>query len=256
MSIFKEERWQKIRDIMESEGKVSVSELAEMFGVSSMTIRRDLETISQRGLIERTHGGALLSKDYNLLQAPIMIRLFENVEEKKAIGRATAQLIKRGDKIYIMAGSTTYWVAKAIANRADLTVFTNSLPIANVLCASKDLDVIIVGGLLSHNDYSIVGQHAETMINDLRLDKVIMGTGGIHPVYGITNEYSLKTLTDHTNLSLSDNIIIVADHTKVGRVSTSRTADVSAIRTLVTSRLAPPEIIHGIRQCGVEVILV
>ena len=256
MTIFKEERWQKIRDIMEKDGKVSVSELAKFFGVSAMTIRRDLETIAQRGLIERTHGGALLTKDFNLLQTPIMIRLAENIEEKKAIGRATAQLIKRGDKIYITAGTTTYWVAKAIANRADITVFTNSLPIANVLGPSRDLEVIIVGGMLRHNDYSIVGRTAESMISDLRLDKVIVGTGGIHPDYGVTNEYSLEMMLGHTNLALSDNIIMVADHTKIGRVATSRTNDVSSIRTLVTSRLAPPEIVAGIRKRGVEVILV
>ena len=255
MSIFKEERWQKIRDMMENDGKVSVSALAEIFGVSAMTIRWDLETIAQRGLIERTHGGALLSKDYNTLQTPIMIRLAENTEEKKAIGRAAAQLIKRGDKIYITAGTTTYWVAKAIANRADLTVFTNSLPIANVLGPARDLDVVIIGGMLRHNDYSIVGRSAESMISDLRLDKVIVGTGGIHPEYGVTNEYSLEMMMDHTNLALSDNIIIVADHTKIGRVTTSRTADVRSIRTLVTSRLASPELIEAIRKQGVEVIL-
>ena len=254
MSIYKEERWQKIRDIMENDGKVSVNELAALFGVSAMTIRRDLETIAQRGLIERTHGGALLSKDYNTLEAPIMVRLAENTEEKKAIGRATAQLIKPGDKIYITAGTTTYWVAKAIANRADLTVFTNSLPIANVLGPARDLEVFIVGGMLRHNDYSIVGRFAEAMINDLRMDMVIVGTGGIHPEYGITNEYSLEKWKDHTNLSLSENIVLVADHTKIGRVTTSRTADVTAIRTLVTSRLADPEMIDAIRQRGVEVI--
>jgi len=111
-----------------------------------------------------------------------------------------------------------------------------------------------VGGMLRHNDYSIVGRFAEAMINDLRMDMVIVGTGGIHPEYGITNEYSLEKWKDHTNLSLSENIVLVADHTKIGRVTTSRTADVSAIRTLVTSRLADPEMIDAIRQRGVEVI--
>ncbi len=256
MPVFKEERWQKIRDIMANDGKVTVNELAAMFGVSAMTVRRDLETIADKGLIERTHGGAVLSRDHNLLQEPIEMRLAENAEEKKAIGRAAAQLIKPGDKVYITGGTTTYWVAKALVNRAGLTIITNSLPIANVLCGCKELDVIIVGGVLRHTDYAIVGRFAESMVMDMRMDKVIVGTGGVHPQYGVTNEYSLERMIGGTNLSLSENIIVLADHTKIGRVATSRTADVSQIRTLVTSRLAPPDVIEGIRKCGVEVILV
>jgi DeoR family transcriptional regulator of aga operon len=253
--MFKEERWQKIQDMIAEDGKVEVSELAGLFDVSAMTIRRDLQAMTQKGLIERTHGGAVLSKARNLLSPPIMMRLFERVEEKKAIARATAQLITRGEKIYIAAGTTTYWVARAIANRGDLTVVTNSLPVANLLCASKELEVIVVGGFLRRNEFSMVGHFAENMVRDLRLDKVIVGVGGIHPEHGITNDYPQEMMMDRSYLSVSDNIIIVADHTKIGRVTTSRTADVSAARTLVTSRLAPPDIVECIRQRGVEVIL-
>ena len=207
-------------------------------------------------MIERTHGGAVLSKGRNLLQSPILMRLFDQADEKKAIGRAVAQMIKRGEKIYIAAGTTTYWVAKAIANRSELTIVTNSLPVVNLLCASKDLEVIVVGGFLRRNEFSLVGHFAEAMVHDLRLDKVIMGVGGIHPDYGLTNDYPQEMMMDRSYLSVSDNIIVVADHTKIGRVTTSRTADVSAARTIVTSRLAPPEIVECIRQRGVEVILV
>ncbi len=254
--MFKEERWQKIQDIIANDGKVEVSELAAKFGVSPMTIRRDLQAMTQKGLIERTHGGAVLTKTRNLLQLPVLIRLVEYVDEKRAIGRAVAQMIKRGEKIYIAAGTTTYWVAKAIANRSDLTVVTNSLPVANLLCASKDMEVIVVGGFLRRNEFSLVGHFAEAMVHDLRLDKVIVGIGGVHPEYGLTNDYPQEMMMDRSYLSVSDNIIVVADHTKIGRVTTSRTADVTAARTIVTSRLAPPDIVECIRQRGVEVILV
>ncbi len=254
--MFKEERWQKIQEMIAGDGKVEVQELAGYFGVSTMTIRRDLQAMTQKGLLERTHGGAVLSKARNLLQPPIMMRLFEHVEEKKAIARAAAKLIQRGEKIYIAAGTTTYWVARAIASRSDLTVVTNSLPVANLLCTSKDVEVIVVGGFLRRNEYSMVGHFAEAMVHDLRLDKVIVGAGGIHPDYGITNDYPQEMMMDRAYLSVSDNIIIVADHSKIGRVTTSRTAEVSAARVLITSRLAPPEIVEGIRQRGVEVILV
>jgi DeoR/GlpR family transcriptional regulator of sugar metabolism len=254
--MFKEIRWQKIQEIINNNGKVEVSELAEMFAVSEMTIRRDLQALYQKGLIERTHGGAILTREHNLLQAPILMRISEHLEEKQSIARATAQLIGHGEKIYIAAGTTAYWVARAIANRTDLTVVTNSLPVANLLAPSKDMEVIIVGGFLRRNEYSLVGHFAENMVKDLRLDKVITGTGGIHPEYGLTNEYPQEMMMDRSYLNISDNIIVVADHTKIGRVTTSRTADLNEIQTLVTSHLASIEIVNCIRQQGVEVILV
>lgn len=194
----KEIRWQKIQKILNSDGKVDVGELAEMFSVSEMTIRRDLTAMGQKGLIERTHGGAVLAPERNLLQAPILMRISENVGEKQSIGRAAAQLIKQGEKIYIAAGTTAYWVAKAIANRAGLTVVTNSLPVANLLALSKEMEVIIVGGFLHRNEYSMVGHFAVDMAKDLRLDKVITGTGGIHPEYGLTNEYPQEMMMDRS----------------------------------------------------------
>lgn len=254
--MFKEARWQKIQEMIHANGKVEVDELASEFGVSSMTIRRDLQAMYQKGLIERTHGGAIVAKGRNLLQAPILLRLYELVEEKQAIAQAVAQMIKHGEKIYIAAGTTTYWVAKAIANRDDLTVVTNSLPVANLLTSTQDMEVIVVGGFLRRNEYSMVGHFAENMVRDLRLDKVIMGIGGIHPEHGLTNAYPQEMMMDRSYMNISENIIVVADHTKIGKVSTSRTADLTAAKTIVTSKLASLDTVRLIRQQGVEVILV
>jgi DeoR/GlpR family transcriptional regulator of sugar metabolism len=252
---FKETRFQKIQEIIRNNGEATVEELAETFGVSEMTIRRDLNTMVQKGLIERTHGGAVVTQDRNLLQSPILVRLYENVEEKRAIARTVAQMIKRNEKIYLAAGTTTYWVAREIADRCDLTIVTNSLPIVNLLAPSKDLEVIVVGGFLRRNEYSLVGHFAENMVRDLRLDKVIMGIGGIHPEHGLTNEYIHEVMMDRSYMNISDNIIVVADHTKIGRVGPSRTADLSAAKIVVTSHLAPQDMVDRIRERGLEVIM-
>jgi DeoR/GlpR family transcriptional regulator of sugar metabolism len=254
--MLKEKRWQEIQEIIKNDGEVSVSSLAKNFSVSEMTIRRDLQGMYQKGLIERIHGGAILTKGRNLLQAPILMRLYERIGEKQAIAQAVAQLIRHGEKIYIAAGSTAYWVAKAVAGRSDLTVVTNSLPVANLLAATKDMEVIIIGGFLRRNEFSMVGHFAENMVRDLRLNKVIVGIGGIHPEYGLTNDYPQEMMMDRMYLNISDNVIVVADHTKIGRITTSRTADVTAARMIVTTRLAPPEMVERIRQRGVEVVLV
>ncbi len=254
--MYKETRWQKILEIIQNFGKADVNELARELVVSEMTIRRDLSAMMQQGLIERTHGGAVLPKEHSLLQMPILLRLYEQNDEKKAIAGAVARMIKHNEKIYIAAGTTAYWVAKAIKNRSDLTVVTNSLPVANLLALSKDMEVIVVGGYLRRNEYSLVGPFAESMVHDLRLDKVIMGIGGIHPDYGLTNAYPQEMMMDRAYLSMSDNIVVVADHTKIGRVATSRTADITAAHQIVTTHLAPLDIVERIRKQGVEVVLV
>ncbi len=254
--MFKESRFQKIQEIVNKNGAVKVNELAEILSVSTMTIRRDLQSMLSKGLIDRTYGGAILARQSNLLQMPIVLRLHEHEEEKKAIAQAVGQMIKRGETIYIAAGTTPYWVAKAVANRSDLTVVTNSLPVANLLVASENIEVIMVGGFLQRREYSLVGHFAERMVHDLRMDKMIIGCGGIHPGHGITNEYPEAMMMDRAYMSVSSHVIVVADHTKIGRVTTSYTSPVTAIHTIVTSSLAPIETVEQIRQEGVEVILV
>jgi DeoR/GlpR family transcriptional regulator of sugar metabolism len=254
--MFKESRFQKIQEIVNKNGAVKVNELAEMLSVSAMTIRRDLQSMLDKGLIDRTYGGAVLAKQTNLLQTPILLRIQDQVEEKKAIARAVAQMIKHGESIYIAAGTTTYWLAKAIANRNDLTVVTNSLPVANLLIPSEGIDLIVVGGFLRRKEFSLVGHFAESMVHDLRLDKVIIGCGGVSPEFGITNDYPEEMMMDRAYMSISDNVIVVADHTKIGRVTTSYTRPVNAVHTIVTSSLASLETIEQLRHQGVEVILV
>ena len=254
--MLKEIRWQKIQEIVHKRANAKVSELAEQFGVSQMTIRRDLQALHEKGLIERMHGGASLTTNHNLLQSPVLLRLYEQAAEKQAIARAVARMITLGEKIYIAAGSTTYWLAKAIVSRSDLTVVTNSLPIANLLAFTDEMEVILVGGFLRRREYSLVGHFAENMIRDLRLDKVIMGIGGIHPEHGLTNQYPEEMMMDRAYMNISDHIIVLADHTKFGHVATSRTAEVTGAHTIVTSRQAPADIVERIRQQGVEIILV
>jgi DeoR family transcriptional regulator, aga operon transcriptional repressor len=255
--MLKETRWKKIQEIVDTTGTVKVEELAATLGVSSMTIRRDLQAMFEQNMLERTHGGAMIARERNLLmQPPILMRLKEQSAEKKSIAQAVAQMIKHGETIYLAAGTTTYYVAMAIANRSGLSVVTNSLPVANLLVASQGIEVLVVGGFLRRSEYSLVGHFAESNLRDLHMDKVITGIGGLHPEYGLTNEYPQEMQMDRAYMRISDNVIVVADHTKIGRIATSRTADLAAIRTLVTDQLASPEILQKIRQLGVEVITV
>ena len=255
--MFKEERKRKILEIIESRGKVVVSDLSHEFNVSEMTIRRDLMELSQHTSIERTHGGAVVanhrSKDF---EAPMADRISTYTEEKRKIAAQVAGMIGHGETIFLSSGSTTYWVAKTLLDRSDLTVVINSLILANILARCEDMVVIVVGGFLRRSELSLVGHFAQTTVKDIRVDKVIMGIRGIHPEYGLTSDNLQELMTDRAMMSMSDHVIVVADHTKFGLVAPSRTAPVTAAKTIITTHLAPKDMVASIRQQGVQVILV
>jgi DeoR/GlpR family transcriptional regulator of sugar metabolism len=255
--MYKEERRRRIQKLVESNHNVSVSGLARQFNVSEMTIRRDLAALLAEGAIERTHGGAIPSKLPHRAFVPSMLdRVNDQLEEKQRIAAAVVKMIGRREKIFLSSGTTTYWVAKALLDRDDLTVIVNSLIIANILAQTKDMEVIVLGGFLRRSELSLMGHFVETASKELRVDKVIMGIRGIHPEFGLTSDNPQELMTDRAMMRMSDNVIVVADHTKFGSVATSRTAPVTAARIIVTTWEAPPAIVESVRKQGVQVIQV
>jgi DeoR/GlpR family transcriptional regulator of sugar metabolism len=255
--MFNEERKKRIREIIESRGMAKVSELAQSLNVSEMTIRRDLMELSAHGFIERTHGGAIAA-DYGLtnFEAPMVDRINHFSDEKRKIAAAINRMIGEKETIYLSSGSTTYWIARSIVNRRDLTVIVNSIINAKILAQCEGMQVIVVGGFLRRSELSLVGHIAEKTLKDLHVDKVIMGIRGIDPEYGYTSENPQELLTDRAMLNLSKNVIVVADHSKFGFIAASRTAPITAARTIVTTNLAPIDIVERITAQGVRVIQV
>jgi DeoR family transcriptional regulator, aga operon transcriptional repressor len=255
--MYSEERKQKIREMIESHGQVSVADLAHSLNVSEMTIRRDLMQLSEHGFVERTHGGAVATDyGFNNFEAPMADRINHFSDEKRKIASAIARMIGQKETVYLSSGSTTYWVARYLTDRSDLTVIVNSIINAKILAQCKDMQIIVVGGFLRRSELSLVGHLAETTLKDLHVDKVIMGIRGIDPEYGLTSENPQELMTDRTMLGISNNVIIVADHTKFGFIAASRTAPVTAARTIVTTTLAPAEIVERITRQGVRIVQV
>lgn len=255
--MFKENRQQKIMMQLEKYGSVVITDLADEYKVSTMTIRRDLSEIEVREYARRTHGGAILSIKTKLhAEPPTLDRMDSMREEKQAIAREVMGLIGQREMIFLGSGTTTLFVAMELSNRDDITVVTNSLLILNQLSSSAKMAVIGVGGFLRRRESSMIGHFADNVIQNLRVDKVIMGMRGIHPHFGLTNEDPQELVTDRTILGISDTVIIVADHTKIGYVSTSRTAPITAARKIVTTEKAPAVMIAAIREQGVDVNLV
>ena len=254
--MIKEERLQKIQAIVDKRGNVSVEELANELKKSRMTIRRDLQFLSMNGNIQRTHGGAISSRNENHFQTPFfVVQAKKDVEEKLIIAKRVASMIGRGEKIYLSAGTTTYWLASVLRNRDDLIVLTNSLTNAALLAQNPYIEIIMVGGFLRHKELSLVGHFAETVVSQLHIDKTILGIRGIHPDHGFTSDYPREMMNDRSFMRSTENVIIVADHTKFGHIAASVTAPITVAKTIVTTSKAPPDIVKAIRDQGVEVIL-
>ncbi len=255
--MLKDERQQQIIQELERKGSVMVDELAGHFDVSRMTIRRDLYEIELTNQLKRTHGGAVLpTKISGFNELPTHKRMEMLRDEKLRIAKAVAPMIREKETIFLGSGTTTLYVTRELCNRDDITVLTNAVTVLNELIINGHMQVIAIGGFLRREEQSMIGHFAERVIEDLRVDKVIVGMRGVHPRFGLTNEDPQELMTDRKILGISDDVIIVADHTKIGHVSTSRAAPITAASTVVTSEEAQSELVEAIRAQGVQVIQV
>jgi DeoR family transcriptional regulator, aga operon transcriptional repressor len=251
--MLKKERQREILKVVETTGKAEVEALAAGFNVTEMTIRRDLGELQKSGLLERVHGGALLQNDRRGSELPVYDRLLDQLEIKQRIGQAAAGLVRDGEKIFLGSGSTTMAVAEALGNHRNLTVYTNALSVADGLF-HYPVKVIILGGSLRRTELSLIGDLTEKMIQGIRVDKVIIGIRGIDPVKGLTSDHMEELLTDQAILGISKTIIVVADHTKIGRVAAIRTAPITAISRIVTDKVAQSDVLQAIRLMGVDIL--
>lgn len=247
------ERLDGILHLIENSKHVTVDLICQEFKVSAATARRDLELLSKQGSIQRVHGGAV-ALHKSPPESPVFQRMNIQADCKRRIGMATASLINPGETLFLGSGTTVLEVAKNIKNIGELTVITNSLLVIDELIDCKDITLIDLGGIVRRSEFSIIGSLTEAALSGLYTDKVIIGIHGIDLEQGLTNHYLPETMTDRKLLQMGKKIIIVADHTKCGLISTSQVAPISIINTLVTDGDAPQEFIKGLEDRGIIVL--
>ncbi len=254
-NLLKLERQTQIRKMVEERGRVTVPELSTIFEVSEATVRRDLEELDGEGWVRRTHGGAVRAERASK-EPPIMQRIIEQESEKQRIGEAAAAMIKPGETIFLGSGTTVQEVARNLPEDIQLTVITNSLPVVNYLANFPNIDLIVIGGMLRHSELSMVGHIAEQAVKEFRADKVFMGMHAIDAHHGFTNDFLPETMTDRAILGIAPQVIVVADHTKFGRVSSVLVVAATAAHMIVTDMNAPKECVDELLEMGVEVVQV
>jgi DeoR/GlpR family transcriptional regulator of sugar metabolism len=252
-SLSSTERHKEILNMIHHNKRVSVTDICDRFLISEATARRDLEYMDEHGMIKRVYGGAI-APEAPTLEFPMIDRQDINIDQKRLIGEAAAKLIRNGETIFLGSGTTVLEVARALVNHSGLTVITNSLPILNTL-SKTDNHIIGLGGELRTSELSFIGHVTQQAITEFRADKVIIGTPAISLEHGLTHEFMPETMTDRAVLKISSCVIVVADHTKFGRVATSFLAPIEKVNTVVTDGEIEIQLVESIEERGVKVVV-
>lgn len=254
-SLLKAERLYEIQNHINEKGRATVQELSSRFNVSEATIRRDLEMLHAQRMLRRTHGGAIRIASAPK-EPPIFQRLIEHAEEKARIGARAAQLIQPGETIFLGSGSTVLEVARHLPEDINLTVITNSLPVVNELVKYPEIEIILIGGMLRKSELSLVGHVAEQSIYEFRADRTFMGMYAIDLQSGFTNEYAPELMTDRAILKIARQVIILADHSKFGRISSMLVAPITSAHLIITDTGTPQEYVQALKNMGILVLQV
>ncbi|HTW80958.1 MAG TPA: DeoR/GlpR family DNA-binding transcription regulator [Terracidiphilus sp.] len=255
-----EQRTGLILTSLQQAGSVVVEDLAERFKVSVVTIRRDLDQLEQRGLLRRTHGGAVsieplfyepFKKDRSFLE-----QMERQANEKRRIGRAAAALISPGETIAITPGTTTAEVIRGLPLNSRITVVTNTANIAMELSKRKDVNVFVTGGHLHGEWFSLVGPTAIRSLENMIIHTMFVGADGIDAEWGLSCFSSDEAELNAAMVRHARRHIAVVDHTKLGVVADWRICEAGKLKKLITDTGATDEMVAPFRNLGIEVMRV
>lgn len=241
-----------VRQEVQTKGFASLGELADSFGVSESTIRRDLEFLESTGEARRTHGGVFWTGDTSTM------RVFEDRRDamwpaKAAIGAAAARLVDDHDTILLDGGSTTYELARHLVSRP-LQVVTNSLPVAHLLSSSNSIDLVMIGGFVHGRTAVAIGPLADQMLSSINVAKAFLSVAGITE-RGYFNSDMMLVESEKAMIAAAGKTFVVTDHTKFGRVSLSRLCGLNEVNTVVTDSGLDSQWKSQMESAGVDLVL-
>ncbi len=229
-----------ILERVREQGGVRVADLVRALGVSDMTVRRDLELLQERGLLEKVHGGAASIEGSSKFEPGFTIKSGMMEREKGYIADVAAGMVEPGTAIAISAGTTTFALARRLVDVPGLTVVTNSVPVAEALYKDgrSDQTVILSGGVRTPSD-ALVGPPAVQVIQSLHVDTVFMGVHGMHARSGFTTPNILEAETNRAMIDAGRRLVVLADHTKWGVVGISSIGTLEEAEVLITDSGLP-----------------
>lgn len=244
-----EERQSRVLELLEQGGALRVDQLAERFGVTQVTVRKDLTVLEERGLLQRTHGGAVHAPRA-LYNPSFREKSHLHRHEKQAIARAAATVIEEGDTILLDAGSTILELARLLKRRfRSLYVLTNSLPVTLELAETR-FEVLLPGGNLRARSLALIGPVTEQILEVYHADKAFLGATGVALGHGYSTPNPLGARTKRAMLKASSQAYVLADSSKLGHPTLARFARLEEVHQLFTSAKAPSEFLEGLTRKG------
>ncbi|MGW7789155.1 DeoR/GlpR family DNA-binding transcription regulator [Streptomyces reticuli] len=235
--MFAAERRQLILEMVRANGAVSLRELARVVQTSEVTVRRDVRALEAEGLLDRRHGGAVLPGGFTR-ESGFPQKSHLATAEKTAIADLAAGLVEEGEAIVVGAGTTTQELARRLARVPGLTVVTNSLLVAQALAHANRVEVVMTGGTLRGSNYALVGSGAEQSLQGLRVSKAFLSGSGLTAERGLSTSNMLSASVDRALVQAAAEVVVLADHTKLGTDTMFQTVPTDLITRLVTDE--PP----------------
>ncbi len=251
--MMKQLRHEKILEYIREKKSAEVSSLCQVFNVTDMTIRRDLDELASKGLLVRTHGGAVSSKFSQVQEKPFEVRLISQLAQKRAIARKALTYLAPEDKIFMNSSSTVFCMAQAIDNERSFLIATEATNIANELNTRQNTSVIQIGGELRKNTISCVGHYAEEMIRRFHFDTAFIGINGLDDdgnlFCGSIQEAGIyRAIFDST-----DRIYVLADSSKMGKTDFAYIGKIRNITGLITDKGIETALQRKIEKAGIDV---
>jgi len=253
--VLSEERRRHILEILNRDGRVLVPDLARRFRTSQVTIRKDLDVLQSRGQIHRSHGGALAVRESALLDPTLREKEKLHRREKLCIAKAAAGMVQEGQVVILDSGTTTTSIARELREFKNLTIITNAVNIAAELSGSS-LEVILTGGTLRKNSFSLVGPIAEETLRRLNADILFLGVDGFDVQHGLTTPNLPEAKVNLAMMDVARVVVVVCDSSKFGRRALSLIAAPSSVHHLITDKgIAKPDL-AALKKAGIEITLV
>ena len=277
------ERLTTLLELLAERESLAVEDAAELLGVSTATVRRDMDHLAQQQLLVRTHGGAVAGNvSYDL---PLRYKTARHAEEKGRIGQAAARLVQAGMVVGLNGGTTTTEAARAIALRGDsgsggpgsggsgsgsgegpgdgrggegwtATIVTNALNIASELTVRPRIRVVVTGGVAREKSYELIGPLAGHILEEVTLDLMFLGVDALHHTLGATAHHEVEASTNRLMASRARKVVVLADSSKLDRSAFARICHVREIHMVITDSGAPDEVVQPFQEQGVEVVRV
>ena len=248
------ERRRLIAESIRSKGVVSVAEMADVLGTTEITLRRDLRSMAREGLLVRTHGGAVLPAALGH-EPSYREKAQKAAEEKDAIARLAAGMVRPGDSIVLGPGTTTLALARLLVHSPELTVVTNSLLVAQALMEASRVEVILTGGTLRRSIHALVGPATEESVRALRASQAFISGNGFTAARGLSTPSPVVAATDRALAGAAQHVVVLADHTKIGQETMCQTVPAARVQTLITDSHSDASELEAIRGAGVDVLV-